>query len=399
MFEEILPGLIQEYDSRTPYWPSSPSNGIGEKRGRAISNSPDTGDSHFWTVWHGGAPFQEFRKFNSRFMSEFGFESFPPMKTIRSFCPPEEFDFYSKIMENHQKNRAGNKLIMDYMKKRFSIPESFENKVVVSQITQGEAMEYGIEHWRRNRNNFHCMGALYWQLNDCWPVASWASLDYYCRWKALHYFAKRVYEPFFTSVVENEDEKSAEFWITNDYVENKKGNLSWKIYHSDGKCIKQQTINVNVPPCSSIMVEKLDMGNLITSSDDLKQKIIFFTIDDESIKHHGFRLFGKPKEFQLDNPNLTFELKKASNNATNNTTDGYVTYNLIVNSQKIALYVFIDSDMFDLVASDNFFSMEPNETRNISLKLHTISNKNHKISEQEILGSLKIRSLYDFIEK
>lgn len=397
MFEEILPRLIQEYDFNTPYWPSSPSNGIGEKRGRAISNSPDTGDSHFWTVWHGGAPFQEFRKFDSRFMSEFGFESFPSLKTIKTFCPPEEFDIFSKIMENHQKNHAGNKLILNYMDRRFSVPNNFESQIILSQITHGEAMEYGIEHWRRNRNSFHCMGALYWQLNDCWPVASWASLDYYCRWKALHYFAKRVYEPFFPSIVEDEDGKSAEFWITNDYKESKKGILNWKILNSDGKCNAKETKRVEVPPCSSIMVKNFNMERLVNSGDDLKQKIAFFSLeDDEGKKYHGFRLFCKPKEFQLNNPNLTIEFNKAENAAA--AVDNF-TYHITVNSRKIALYIFIDSDKFDLVASDNFFSMEPNETRIISLKLHKISNKNQEVSEQEILESLTIRSLFNFIEK
>ncbi|MCK5344272.1 MAG: glycoside hydrolase family 2 protein, partial [Candidatus Heimdallarchaeota archaeon] len=266
------------------------------------------------------------------------------MKTIKAFCPPEEFDFYSEIMENHQKNRAGNKLIMDYMKKRFSIPEIFENKVVVSQITQAEAMEYGIEHWRRNRNNCHCMGALYWQLNDCWPVASWSSLDYFGRWKALHYFAKRVYQPFFPSVAEDKHERSVEFWITNDYKESKKGILNWKIYNSDGKCIAERTKSVDVPPCSSLLIENLNMENLITSGDDLKQKIVFFSLEvDKGIKNYGFRLFGKPKEFRLNNPNLTFELEKSDNSAVD-----YVTYRLAVNSQNIALYIFIDSDRFDI---------------------------------------------------
>lgn len=399
MFEEILPRLIQDYDSNTPYWPSSPSNGIGEKRGRAISNSPDTGDSHFWTVWHGQAPFQEFRKFNSRFMSEFGFESIPSLKTIKTFCPPEQFDIFSKIMENHQKNLAGNKLILNYMDRRFSVPNNFESQIILSQITHGEAMEYGIEHWRRNRNNFHCMGSLYWQLNDCWPVASWSSLDYYGRWKALHYFAKRVYEPFFPSVVEDEDGKSAEFWITNDYKESKKGIINWKILNSDGKCIAKETKSVEVPPCSSLLVKNLNMESLVNSGDDLKQKIAFFSLeDDKGIKCHGFRLFGKPKEFQLNNPNLTIEFNKAENAAGAVAADNF-TYHITVNSQKIALYVFIDSDKFDLVVSDNFFSMEPNETRNISLKLHKISIKNQKVSEQEILESLTIRSLFNFIEK
>jgi beta-mannosidase len=393
MFEEILPGLIQEYDSSTPYWPSSPSNGIGEKRGRAISNSPDTGDSHFWTVWHGGAPFQEFRKFNSRFMSEFGFESFPSLKTIKTFCPPDQFDIFSKIMENHQKNRAGNKLILNYMDRRFSVPDNFESQIILSQITHGEAMEYGIEHWRRNRNEQHCMGSLYWQLNDCWPVASWASLDYYGRWKALHYFAKRVYEPFFPSVVEDEDGKSAEFWITNDYKESKKGILNWKILHSDGKCIAKETKSVEVPPCSSLMVKNLNMESLVNSGDDLKQKIAFFSLeDDEGKKYHGFRLFGAPKDFRLGEPNLTYKFSKLNKNH-NDIWD----YEVEIHTEKTALYVYLESETLDFIYSDNFFSIPSNSKRKIKLRRCEDGSREQNLEIEDLLTHIKIGSLFNLI--
>lgn len=165
LFEKLLLELINEYDPQHNYWPSSPSNGgIFREGGRDLlkPNSPDRGDSHYWMVWHAGKRFSAYRKFNSRFMSEFGFESFPSMKTISSFCPSDQFDLFSPIMENHQKNAAGNKKILKYMKKRFIIPKKFENQIILSQITQAEAIEYGVEHWRRNRNEFHCMGSLYW---------------------------------------------------------------------------------------------------------------------------------------------------------------------------------------------------------------------------------------------
>ena len=189
LFEEMLPEVVAEHDPDRSYWPSSPSSGGNFKE----PNSADRGDSHFWEVWHLNKPFSAYRAHFSRFMSEFGFESFPSIKTLRSFCPLDQLSFHSPIMENHQKNRSGNKKIIAYMKRRFLIPKEFEKQVVLSQITQAEAMEYGVEHWHRNRTNFHCMGALYWQLNDCWPVASWSSIDYYGRWKALHYFAKRFF--------------------------------------------------------------------------------------------------------------------------------------------------------------------------------------------------------------
>ncbi|MHA1804624.1 MAG: glycoside hydrolase family 2 protein, partial [Promethearchaeota archaeon] len=148
IFEELIPNFLKQLDPQHPYWPSSPSNGfVNNNLGKIDSNSPDRGDSHFWSVWHGGRSFKSYRKFNSRFMSEFGFESFPSMKTIKEFCPPEQFNIHSPIMESHQKNPAGNKKILNYMKRRFKLPEHFEKQVWLSQIMQAEAIEYGVEHW------------------------------------------------------------------------------------------------------------------------------------------------------------------------------------------------------------------------------------------------------------
>jgi len=391
-FEELLPKLVKEYDPSHDYWPSSPSNGGGsQKRGLRHSNSPDRGDSHFWKVWHLNAPFSAYRGFDSRFMSEYGFESFPSMKTIKAFCPPDQFDFHSPIMENHQKNRAGNKKIMKYMKRRFIVPQKFENQVVLSQITHGEAMEYGIEHWRRNRNDFHCMGSLYWQLNDCWPVASWSSLDYYGRWKALHYIAKRAYQPFFASVKEELD--VVEFWFINDMRESQKATISWRILNSEGKVLKKGRNSAECMPCSSLLVKSVDVSDVNKSRDEARLNIIFYTVTDDKnndeIIYQGFRLFDHPKFFPLQNPKLTYIVKKS--------TSGEREYHLIIKSEKIALHVFIESETIDFVASDNFFSMEPGENRSITITILSKSNSEKKITEKEILEDFKVWSLLDLV--
>ncbi|MGV9204203.1 MAG: glycosyl hydrolase 2 galactose-binding domain-containing protein [Promethearchaeia archaeon] len=278
MFEDLLPSLVKKFDPTRDYWPSSPSNGGTNKKSGLIngSNNPDKGDSHFWKVWHRNAPFSAYRNFDSRFMSEYGFESFPSVKTIKQFCPQDQFDFFSPIMKNHQKNAAGNKKIMDYMERRFDIPEKFKDQVILSQITQAEAIEYGIEHWRRNRNHYHCMGSLYWQLNDCWPVASWSSLDYYGRWKALHYIAKRVYQPFFASVKESIEK--VEFWITNDYKEKKTGFLEWKMMNAKGKIILNGEKEVWISPCTSKRTDTIDVSEYNNSEENKRKNIIFFRL-------------------------------------------------------------------------------------------------------------------------
>ena len=393
IFEEMLPRLIKEFDPTRPYWPSSPSSGfISENLTLRSSNNPNAGDSHYWAVWHGNMPFSAYRNFNSRFMSEFGFESFPSLKTIKEFCPIDQYDFNSPIMENHQKNLAGNQKIMDYMEKRFSIPEDFEHQVILSQITQAEAIEYGVEYWRQNRSDYHCMGSLYWQLNDCWPVASWSSLDYYGRWKALHYFAKRFYQPLFASV--KEEPNQIEFWVTNDFKKSCDIELEWKILHSDGNPLMKGVYKSEVSPCSSLKLGLEDVSEINKQQLDLQNNIIFYKLYSKTGKreliNNGFRLFDAPKFFNLRDPEIVISSGEIEENKN-------PKVQLKLKAKNIALYVYIESDLVDFIASDNFFSMEPDETRDIDIEIKTVLESGKRLSKQEIIKSFKIQSLYDII--
>lgn len=393
IFENILPKLINKYDPNHSYWPSSPSNGfVGKSLGTQNSNLPDIGDSHFWEVWHSNKPFKAYRKFNSRFMSEFGFESFPSIKSIESFCPIEEFNVFSLTMENHQKNSTGNNKILKYMKKRFIIPSEFENQVIISQITQAEAIQYGVEHWRRNRNDFHCMGALYWQLNDCWPVASWSSLDYYGRWKALHYFAKKCYQNIFASI--KEDKNSVEFWVSNDLRERKLVIFEWKVFNSDSKKIVEGIFEVDVAPLSSNMVGSFNVKKIDIVAEKLQDHIIFYQLKtiDNTIIDQNMRLFDAPKKFHLQDPNLKWEIIAIEDKELRE-----LKIEIKISTEFIALFVFLDSEEFDFIASDNFFSMEPNEVRII--KLNQLKRRNgSSLSMQEIKKeAFYINSLFDLI--
>jgi beta-mannosidase len=230
IFHELIPPIVAELDPDTAYWPSSPSS----DEPFADPNSQDRGDGHYWDVWHGRKPFTAYRDQFHRFMSEFGFESLPSVETCRSFAPEEELNITSYTMENHQKNSAGNGLILYYLAHTFRFPKDFEKMVYVSQLLQAEAMRYGVEHWRRNRGR--CMGTLYWQLNDCWPVASWSSIDYFGRWKALHYFAKRFYSPVLLSV--REEATRAEIHVTNDLTKPVQARVGWSLERLDGEVLK-----------------------------------------------------------------------------------------------------------------------------------------------------------------
>ena len=218
LFENILPDAGREADQDTFYWRSSPSSG-------GCFDNPDDenrGDTHYWDVWHGQKPFTDYQKYYFRFCSEFGFQSFPCMKTVESFTEEKDRNIFSRVMENHQKNDAANGKILYYLSENFQYPQDLNHLLYVSQILQGMAMKYGVDHWRRNRGR--CMGTLYWQVNDNWPVASWSSIDYFGRWKALHYMAKKFYAPLavsmrrdgeiFKAYLENETGQAQEWTVT-----------------------------------------------------------------------------------------------------------------------------------------------------------------------------------------
>lgn len=388
IFERLLPQLLADLDPQTFYWPSSPSNGgvLKAKTGLNHSNSPRQGDAHYWKVWHSNYPFSAYRDFTPRFMSEFGFESFPSLKTLARICPSDQWDFYSPVMENHQKNPAGNKKIMQYMARRFSIPQKFSQQVILSQITQGEAVEYGVEDWRRHRTNFQCMGTIYWQLNDCWPVASWASVDYYGRWKALHYLAKRFYAPVFASVLETKT--SVECWVTNDLACPVGGTFVWTLFEARGEVVKEETFPFTVPPCSAKMLQTFDLRE-VNRNHEFQHHIIFYHIYNEQgqIMSRGFRLFDDPKVFPLEDPVIRFSIVNAPRGPIKEV-------NLSIFAEQIALFVYIDSTTFDFIASDNFFALQPRETREINLRLTPL---NEDLTVEEFTETLEVGSLWHLL--
>jgi beta-mannosidase len=386
LFKELIPDLIKNYDPRHPYWPSSALDKYDGSKVLSIDpNNSESGDSHFWKVWHGGAPFKSYRKFPSRFMSEFGFESFPSIKTIKRFCPENELYLDSPVMTNHQKNEGGNQKILRYMKKRFTIPQEFEKQVILSQITQAEAIQYGVEFWRQNRNEFHCMGTIYWQLNDCWPVASWSSFDYYGRWKALHYLAKRFYAPLLPSV--KEFQNKVEFWIINDYSFPRSVTFYWKLLNNDGKVLNNELYKVEVPPCTAQLLETVRLSEYKTDL-ELKQNVIFYGIEGDHLLK-GFRFFNAPKKFEVKEPKISWNLEEIKKEAN-------TKCRIKIRCENMAFYVYIDSEVYDFIASDNYFSMEPNEERTIVLNnIRLISNLPEK---SDLKNSFKVSSLYDLMK-
>ena len=188
-------------------------------------------------------------------MTEYGFQSFPEMRTIRTFAnKPEDFDIHSTVMQAHQKNKGGNERILTYMLREYRQPKDFESFVYLSQVQQAEIIEIGAEHFRRDRPR--TMGGLYWQLNDCWPVASWASIDYYGRWKALHYYARRFYDDVLVSPFLHEDK--IDVYVVSDKLQPLSGTIHTRLLDFSGKVVLDQTKDVQIPAQSSAIYFTLD---------------------------------------------------------------------------------------------------------------------------------------------
>ena len=346
MYEYLFPRLLEEEDPDRFYWPASPSSGGAFD----YPNDPDRGDVHYWEVWHGNKPFTEYRQFYFRYLSEFGFQSFPSMRTIEKFTLPEDRNVFSYVMEKHQRNAAANGKIMNYMEQTFLYPNSLDTLVYASQLLQAEAIRYGVEHFRRNRGR--CMGTVYWQLNDCWPVASWASIDYYGRWKALHYFAKRFFAPVLVSCEEEglltqslnvnaepfDVKKSIRLNVTNETMQEKKGVVSWQLRDPAGKVLEEREEEITVDALSAKWLEKIDMHEA-----KLYENYVSFRFKmDGEVVSCGTVLFCAPKHFRFKDPQLK------------------VTVNgdeITVSASAYAKSVEIRNENDDLILSDNFFDL------------------------------------------
>lgn len=353
MYEYLFPRLTKELAPQTFYWPASPSSGGSFD----APNAPDRGDVHFWEVWHGNKPFDEYQKHYFRYLSEFGFESFPCRKTIDSFAKPKEQNIFSYVMEKHQKKPGANGKIVSYLAQTYLYPSSFDNMIYASQLLQAEAVAYGVEHLRRHRGR--CMGAVYWQVNDCWPVASWASIDYFGRWKALHYFAKRFYAPVLLSaqirsaLTENPDinqekiheEKTVRISISNETFQQVQGRVVWDICTADGTVVESGSTAVNVAPMSAEWVALVDAGAY-----SLFDHYVNYRLEDETgaVVSQATALFCPPKYFHFHDPKLSARIEGDT---------------IVVSAEHFAKAVNIDAPDTELLLEDNYFDMQPGERR------------------------------------
>ncbi|MGC1375013.1 MAG: glycoside hydrolase family 2 protein [Anaerolineales bacterium] len=370
MFHHLLPSVIAAEDPDRPYWPSSASSGIPF----AQPNGDQRGDMHYWDVWHGRKPFTAYRSQFPRFMSEFGFQSLPPYKTIQTYAAPADQNMNSYIMEHHQRSGNGNGLMLSQMTDTFRAAKDFQSLVYLSMVLQAEGIRYGVEHWRRNRNRVS--GTLIWQLNDCWPVASWSSLDYFGRWKALHYAARRFYAPVLLSVEDVSTRMSVH--VTSDLLLPFAGSARWRLERIDGALLASGEQPVNAAPLADTPVIDIDFADKI--NDDNCRGTVFTCELWNGVERVAYCVstFAPTKYLELSDPGLKVDLTLVGETLT-----------FDVSAASLARFVELALDGADVVFSDNYFDLPAGDKLRVSVTLPV------GWTLEQAQKALRVRSLYD----
>jgi beta-mannosidase len=328
---------------------------------------------HYWAVWHAQAPAMDYTKQFPRFMSEFGFQSFPEMRTIRTFAEPQDFDIHSVTMQSHQKNNGGNDRILTYMLREYREPKNFESYVYLSQVQQAEIIKIGAEHLRRQRPRV--MGSLYWQLNDCWPVASWASIDYYGRWKALQYYAKKFYADTIVSPFEHDGK--IDVYVVSDSLAPQTGTIRTRLLDFSGKVLSDKSTDVQIGAQSSAVAFTLDRKDILasTSADPTKTFLVFDLSVAGKPVSSNLQFFGVMHDLDLPvAPKVDATVAK--------TAEGY---SVTLQSPVLARSAYVSFGDHDAAFSDNYVDLLPGEPITITVK--------SPASLDDLKSSMKITTL------
>jgi beta-mannosidase len=358
VFHELIPNTLKENltADKNIYWPSSPSIGWGHKE------SLTEGDSHYWGVWWGEQPFEIYNEKVGRFMSEYGFQGMPALETTKAmFSGKAELNLQNSTIKAHEKHARGWEIIDEYMKRDYKIPADFIQYNYVSQLLQARGMQIAIEAHRRSKP--YNMGTLYWQLNDCWPVVSWSSIDYLGNWKALHYEAKRSFENLLISVAETD--RSYDVYFINDLLTDFKIGSGAELIDFNGKKLWSMEATGNLKAGSSekqFEIKKSDLTKF-----DLSRAVLKVYFKNDSVKKEKLFYFAKPKDLKLSKP--TLRIKKFSLTEIEISTD------------VLAKDVYLIGDTH---FSDNFFDLLPGTS-----KIITLSKPLEKVELMSLWDTLK----------
>ncbi len=361
-FSGILPRVVARLDAETPYWPSSPSADY-----EALSEHYQSGDAHIWDVWHGRVPFATYETHHARFVTEYGFQSFPEMRAVEAFTDPgDRTNIFTPVMLAHQKNNEGNAIIHDYLLKDYPEPKDFASFLYVSQVLQAEGIKTGAEHFRRSRPE--TMGSIFWQLNDCWPVASWSSIDYYGRWKALQYYARRFYAPILVSP--HVEDGALKVYIVSDKTEALDTQTFLAVYlmDFDGKVLLKYKDLVKISPSSSKVYLEWPLKKLADAgaADTSRVFVVAYVGGVDTEISRNLTYLAPTKEVHLKPAVLKTDVSGAEPPPWEKLPPGNKSYKIKVTSPVLARSVYLSFGNLDVKLSDNYFDLLPGEMAEIT---------------------------------
>lgn len=401
LFHELLPEVVQTEHPGISYWPSSPIVAVTNNEKQHTHGITDSGDIHYWGVWHNSEPFERYNTYIGRFMSEYGFQSFPEYKSVRTYAEESDLELESEVMLRHQKNGAGNRLIKEYMDKYLPAPKDFPSFLYMSQVLQAEAMKTAIEAHRRRKP--YCMGTLYWQMNDCWPVASWSSMDYYGRWKAVQYYAKRSFEDILISIDQSVSGK-VDIHLVSDLIAPKSLTVRVKVLGLDGTLYKEMPQSLTLAGGEAIKVLSVTTEQLLGDVHPAEAILVAELEHEDQLIHAEIAYFVSAPELALQQPHLQI---------VETEVDGVVAYQLT--TDVLARQIWLSSEN-EGIFSDNFFDLIPGVTKIVQFKklqtLQEVEEAAHSHVESNIVQKpvphlphfvptkpegLQIQSMADFI--
>ena len=348
-YHVTLPGVVREYAPGTFYWPSSPFAFEGE-----MSGTTD-GDRHYWSVWHGKAPISDYDSEKSRFFSEYGFQSFPEFDSVKRYAPyPEDWDIRSEVMMSHQRGGDhANGLIETYLLNEYKKPRDFRAFLYMNHVLQGDAIKTAIESHRRQMP--YNMGTLFWQHNDCWPVASWASRDYYGRWKAQHYYTRKVYDDILISpVVEGDDLK---VYAVSDRLENTSGQLQLQVCQFDGTVVHHWGKSVGISGNDSRVCFSAPFAKLLEGAGRGTVYVRVDYTDKSGRVYHNNYCLDKQKNMNYPKVDLQVEVRSIEGG-----------YEVTVSADKFARAVCLSVADNESVYSDNYFDVQPKSSVQVQVR-------------------------------
>ena len=345
IFHKVLPEVVKTYDNDREYWPSSPGSDFAEKE------SYEKGDAHYWMVWWGKQPFSEYKVAIPRFMSEYGFQSFPSFQSVTNYTQKEDHDVYSEVMKSHQRSSIGNETIEEYMLRHYRRPKDFETFLYVSQLLQSHGIQLGIEAHRRNRER--CMGSLYWQINDCWPVASWSSIDYYGQWKALHYAAKKSFQNLLVSI--DMDDTKIHLYTVSDVLESLDATLKVRLMDFQGNNLKTLEESILIPPNQAknhFTWQKKDLLDKIEAAEVLLHAEL---VVNDSVVSENIQYFLPFKALDFPQPRVQYDIREIDTN-----------FEVLLKTDVLAKNVYLSCGSAQNF-SDNFFDMLPQTEKKVTI--------------------------------